>query len=176
MNAQLLARRYAETFRYIPGRGWYVRHGGRWRKDTDGAIFRAARDVASSMYWAAWRFPDAERAPYLAHAYRSEKPDGLRRMVELAESLLVADASTVGLQPVDEFLRAECVWRPEAKVPFAILYSAFTAWCDRRDETAPSAKAFARELDHRGISTTRTAAAYLRTGIELRESADERFR
>ncbi|MFC7896656.1 phage/plasmid primase, P4 family [Streptomyces sp. NPDC057381] len=47
--AELFVKAYADTYRYVPGLGWYHWSGTHWRPDEDGTVLWAAGDLAESL-------------------------------------------------------------------------------------------------------------------------------
>ncbi|MGA4844569.1 DNA primase family protein [Streptomyces sp. G45] len=48
-NAKLFVQRYADTYRHVPGLGWYRWDHHRWRADEDDTVLWAAGDLAESI-------------------------------------------------------------------------------------------------------------------------------
>jgi putative DNA primase/helicase len=91
-NALRLADRYADDLRFVIGEGWHAWDGTRWRHDDDGAVVRAAREIAEQSREQASRARGErgekdERAKALVqHAKRTGSARGIAAMVDLARS------------------------------------------------------------------------------------------
>lgn len=84
-NAERLVADHGDALRYVPGPGWHVWDGSRWRRDTDGAVMRRAKLTVRAMYEQAGSVEDdGARKRLAAHARRSESEPRLRAAMALA--------------------------------------------------------------------------------------------
>ena len=89
-NAEALVRKFGKGIRYCPlMRSWYVWSGRRWHEDTDGELYRMAKEIAGSYFKTADELEngDLNRNRLLKHANLSESLRGLRNMIEIAQSI-----------------------------------------------------------------------------------------
>lgn len=86
-NAQRLVREHGADLRRVPGLGWHVWDGRRWRRDDNGEVERRAKGTARRMIAQAAALDDRPAGRELVkHALRSEGLRSIRAMVALAET------------------------------------------------------------------------------------------
>ncbi|WP_234334589.1 DNA primase family protein [Streptomyces sp. NRRL B-1347] len=139
-NAKLFVERYADTYRHVPGLGWYRWDRHRWRADEDSAVLWAAGDLAESI-------PDDDPsgvhsgAALRRHRRRALSTTGMNAMLAQAKSApgMVLSAAVLDADPytlctpegiVD--LRTGLVHAPDPAVDF---HSRSTSVAPRRTPT-----------------------------------------
>lgn len=86
-NAERLVDRHGEELRYVPGIGWLVWDGARWRRDEDGAVVRRVKETIRAAWAEIPHIDDRDdRKAVVLHLNRSESARGLKAAVELAQS------------------------------------------------------------------------------------------
>jgi putative DNA primase/helicase len=87
-NAELFANLYGNQLRYDHSRGhWLLWEGHRWASDTDGEVYRLAKDAARARYLAAVGIGDLElRKKVSEFAVRSESRQKLEACLALAQN------------------------------------------------------------------------------------------
>jgi putative DNA primase/helicase len=86
-NAERLVREHGRDLRFVPGIGWLVWDGRRWKLDADGEVLRRAKLTVRSMYETAAALSDEHDRKALARwATQSEAEARLRACVSLAAS------------------------------------------------------------------------------------------
>ena len=101
-NAERFVDRYTDEVCSVPGWGWLIFDGTRWRRDDAGQIMEFAKGAARAILDEAQRAKDLETRKALAgHAVRSESAGRLNAMIDLAASdaNLVARTSTFDENP-----------------------------------------------------------------------------
>lgn len=88
-NAERLADLRADELRFVPGLGWHVWDGRRWRRDTERFVVRMAGDVARSRYLELLDGgkDDKTREALIKWARQSESEPRIRAAINLTESL-----------------------------------------------------------------------------------------
>jgi putative DNA primase/helicase len=86
-NAERLVAWYGDSIRFAPGLGWHSWDGRRWRRDTDGAVMRKAKEMVRRIYTEAAEIEDPDlRKAVFKFAIASECEPKLRAAVSLAET------------------------------------------------------------------------------------------
>jgi putative DNA primase/helicase len=87
-NARRLVRVHGTDLRYVHAwRSWLAWEDGHWRRDTDQAVMRRAKDVVEHMFEEAGQINDEMRRNALrAWALKSQEGKRLREMIGLAQS------------------------------------------------------------------------------------------
>jgi putative DNA primase/helicase len=86
-NAERLVDRHGADIRYVPGIGWLVWDGTRWRRDDDGELLRRMKDTIRAAWTELVRIDDPhERSTVVRFLNRSESAHGLKAALELAQS------------------------------------------------------------------------------------------
>ncbi len=87
-NAQRFARHCGESVRFCHAwQRWLIWDGKRWKTDSDGEIFRKAKDTVRSMYAEASDLAEErQRAAHVEHALRSESQARIKAFLSCAES------------------------------------------------------------------------------------------
>lgn len=84
-NAERLVAAHGDDVRHVPGLGWHIWDGRRFRRDDDGEIVRRMKATVRDMLAAAATLDDDDRRKGLtAHAYRSEAENRIRAAIALA--------------------------------------------------------------------------------------------
>lgn len=85
-NAERFAEQHGDRFRWTPERGWLAWDGKRWRPDESGAIIKAAKDTARSVFQEITQASNRQSEDSLIRwARKSQQLDRLRAMIELAK-------------------------------------------------------------------------------------------
>lgn len=100
-NAARLVRRHGENLRFIPPfKKWLTWQDARWNFDEDGAITRAAKDTALSIYAEAAHCKDSKMAELIAtHAARSQAAGRISSMIELTKCEVPAHPGELDRDP-----------------------------------------------------------------------------
>lgn len=86
-NAERLVETEGEDLRFVPGLGWHVYDGQRWRRDDDGGVQRRAKKMVRGLYAGAERLDDYEKRKTLAKwALACETVGRIEAAVSLAQS------------------------------------------------------------------------------------------
>lgn len=86
-NAERLVARHGDDVLYVPGLGWHVWDGRRFRRDDDGEIVRRMKETVRAIASAAAATDDdSGRKALLRHALESEREPRLRAALALAQS------------------------------------------------------------------------------------------
>jgi putative DNA primase/helicase len=86
-NAERLVAQHGADLRYVPGPGWHVWDGLRFRRNDDGAVMRRMKETIRAIEaTAAATESDNERRALLSHALKSEGAPRLNAAIELAKS------------------------------------------------------------------------------------------
>jgi putative DNA primase/helicase len=86
-NAARFAAQHCDKARFVPGIGWHIWDGRRWRLDRAGGVERLARHTARSILTeAAAAESDDERTRLAGWAIKSESAERQRAMTSLAHS------------------------------------------------------------------------------------------
>jgi len=86
-NAARFAAQHRDKCRFVPGIGWHVWDGKRWKPDRAGGVERLARQTAVSILAeAAATVSDERRKTLVAWALKSESAERQRAMLALAQS------------------------------------------------------------------------------------------
>ena len=86
-NAERLVALHGDAMRFVPGLGWHVWDGGRWRVDDTGEVQRRAKHAARKRLHDAAECRDADdRKAIVKWASASESEPRLRAAVTLAQS------------------------------------------------------------------------------------------
>ena len=102
-NAHRFRLDHRDAARYVPGLGWHIWDGQRWRPDDDGAAERLAKDTALRTKRDAGTIDDTdEAAAMFKWALTTQGAPRLRAMLELArtELQLVARAEQLDADPL----------------------------------------------------------------------------
>lgn len=102
-NAERLVAQHGHDLRFVPGRGWHVWDGRRWRRDDDGELNRRIKLTVRAMQAEASAVDDAtSRKRLLAHALRSEAHPRLTAAVARAESdaAIIARGDQLDVDPM----------------------------------------------------------------------------
>ncbi len=100
-NAERLIDRHGENLRFVPGLGWLVWDGLRWRRDGDGEALRKMKDTIRAAWAELPLLSGKTRDALYYHLSRSESAHGLRAALEVAqsESLVVVSADGLDADP-----------------------------------------------------------------------------
>jgi putative DNA primase/helicase len=101
-NAERLVARHGADIRYVPGIGWHVWDGRRFRRDLDGGVLRRAKLSARAILSEAQEIEDLDkRKLVIKWALASETEPKIRAAVSLAESDLkvIAHAGELDQKP-----------------------------------------------------------------------------
>ena len=85
-NAERLVAAHSRDLRYCTALGWLAWDGRRWKRDSDRAPIRRAKQTVRAMYTEAAELDDTARRALVKWASLSESEARLRAAVKLAET------------------------------------------------------------------------------------------
>lgn len=95
--------------------------------------------------------------------------DGLDAPSEVTSA---TDSYRTDEDPVRQFIDDECVTEPSTEAITALLYDAYSRWCERNQERPISKKAFGQSLAQRGYERTKRDGIRIYRGIAIHSNSD----